>query len=50
LGRPVNWTTGETAIGNGSVVSLTAGAAYNISVQAAGAHLDLVIDVTGYLQ
>ena len=46
----VNWTAGETAIGNGSVVSLTANPTYNISVQAAGATLNLVIDVTGYLQ
>ena len=46
----VNWTAGETAIANGSVVSLTANPTYNISVQAAGARLDLVIDVTGYLQ
>src|SRR5450756_906663 len=53
----LNWTAGETAIANGSVVGLTANPTYNISVQAvvppagAGAgHLDLVIDVTGYLQ
>ena len=46
----VNWTAGETAIGNGSVVSLTGSTRYNISVQAAGARLDLVIDVTGYIQ
>jgi len=46
----VNWTLGETAIANGSVVSLTGGATYSISVQAAGARLDLVIDVTGYIQ
>ena len=46
----VNWTAGETAIANGSVVSLTGNATSNISVQAAGARLDLVIDVTGYVQ
>lgn len=46
----VNWSAGEIAIANGSVVSLTANPAYNISVQAAGAQFDLVIDVTGYLQ
>jgi hypothetical protein len=46
----VNWTAGETAIGNGSVVSLTANSTNSISVQAVGARLDLVIDVTGYIQ
>lgn len=53
----LNWTGGETAIANGSVVGLTANSTYNISVQAvvpgAGGgigHLDLVIDVTGYIQ
>jgi hypothetical protein len=46
----VNWTTGEIAIANGSVVSLAANSTYNISVHAAGARLDLVIDVTGYIQ
>jgi len=46
----VSWTAGETAIANGSLVSLTGGATYNLSVQAAGARLDLVIDVTGYIQ
>lgn len=45
----VNWTAGETVIANGSVISLTTGSTYNISV-AAAAQLDLVIDVTGYLQ
>jgi hypothetical protein len=53
----LNWTAGETAIANGSVVGLTANAAYSISVQAVvpgvnggAGHLDLVIDVTGYIQ
>ena len=52
----LNWTAGETIIANGSVVGLTANPTYNISVQAVvpgtagGGHLDLVIDVTGYIQ
>jgi hypothetical protein len=53
----VNWTAGETAVANGSVLGLTANPTYNISVQAdvpaaggGSGHLDLVIDVTGYLQ
>ena len=53
----LNWTLGETAIANGSVVTLTANPTYNISVQAVvpapnggSGHLDLVIDVTGYIQ
>lgn len=49
----LNWTAGETAIANGSVVGLTAN---QISVQAVvpgtvgSGHLDLVIDATGYIQ
>jgi len=53
----LNWTGGETAVANGSVVALTANPTYNLSVQAvvpgAGGtigHLDLIIDVTGYIQ
>src|SRR5437762_200613 len=53
----VNWTAGETAIANGSIVALTANPTYNISVQAVVpapgggvGHLYLVIDVTGYIQ
>jgi hypothetical protein len=46
----VNWTAGERAIANGSLILLTNNPTYNISVQAAGAQLDLVIDVVGYLQ
>ena len=53
----LNWTGGETAVANGSVVALTANPTYNISVQAVvpgagggAGHLDLVIDVTGYIQ
>lgn len=53
----LNWTGGETAVANGSVVGLTANPTYNISVQAVvpaasggAGHLDLVIDVTGYIQ
>src|SRR5260221_7723056 len=53
----LNWTGGETAVANGSVVALTANPTYNLSVQAVVpapnrgfGHLDLVIDVTGYIQ
>ena len=53
----LNWTAGEAAIANGSVVALTANPTYNISVQAVvpgpsggAGHLDLIIDVTGYIQ
>ena len=49
LTSTVNWTAGESAIANGSVVSLTNNPTYNISV-AALASLDLIIDVTAYLQ
>jgi hypothetical protein len=53
----VNWTAGEEAVANGSIVALTANPAYNISVHAVVpapgggvGRLYLVIDVTGYLQ
>jgi hypothetical protein len=52
LASTLNFSGGESALCNGSVVSLTPGTGTNtgISVTGAGAQFNLIIDVTGYLQ
>jgi hypothetical protein len=46
----VNFSGGEVAVANGSVVALTPNSGYGITVLVAGTQVNLIIDVTGYLQ
>lgn len=46
----LTYSGGESALTNGSVVSLTPNMTWGISVNNAGSQLNLIIDATGYLQ